>query len=155
MKSIKILALALLMFVALPSCNDDKNGGKNSVSELQKNIVGEWQLTDWNGAAQPFDVYVDFNEDGSFEMYQRVYELNYVLYTGTYSISGDILTGSYADGTDWKCGYKGEVAEDKSTLTLYSQEDVSLVSVYASTTIPEDVKAEASETRSGDVERFL
>ncbi|MBR6721046.1 MAG: hypothetical protein IKL63_02985, partial [Alistipes sp.] len=75
--------------------------------------------------------------------------------TGTYSISGDILTGSYADGTNWKCGYKGEVAEDKSTLTLYSQEDVSLVSVYASTTIPEDVKAEASETRSGDVERFL
>ena len=65
MKSIKILALALLMFVALPSCNDDKDGGKNSVSELQKNIVGEWQLTDWNGAAQPFDVYVDFKEDGS------------------------------------------------------------------------------------------
>ncbi|MBR6721077.1 MAG: lipocalin family protein, partial [Alistipes sp.] len=92
MKSIKILALALLMFVALPSCDKNKEGGKDSVSELQKNIVGEWQLTDWNGAAQPFDVYVDFNEDGSFEMYQRVYELNYVLYTGTYSISGDILT---------------------------------------------------------------
>jgi hypothetical protein len=40
-------------------------------------------------------------------------------------------------------------------MTLVSQEDVSIVSVYVNQAIPEDIKAEAAETRAMDVVRFL
>lgn len=164
MKNIKIWSLVALLALALVGCKD-KGGDDDptptpkpnpSTEGLAKDIIKQWRIVSFDGAnTEYFDVYINFKEDGSFEMYQRLYTLNYELYTGTYSVSNDILTGSYADGENWKCAYKGEVSQGGSNLTLHSQEDVSITSVYASTIIPEDVKAEAAETRGAEGERFL
>lgn len=122
-------------------------------------LVNEWVISSYNDAAPAFVVYIDFNEDGTFAMYQQVYSLNYVCYTGSYNVSDDdILTGTYADGSKWASAYKVSVSTDGKTLMMSSQEDVedmSVVSVYSQTVIPEDVKLEASETRALEVVPFL
>ena len=122
-----------------------------SINDSMKSIV-----TSFDGAAtEYFDVYLVFKADGSFEMYQRLYTLNYEYYAGSYNVSGDIVTGNYDDGKNWLTGYKAEVSADGKTLTMYSQEDVSLTTVYTAEAVPVEIKAEAKTTRSADSERFL
>lgn len=160
MKNIKIWSLVMIFALALAACGDKNNKTPNEptpdASGLASAIVGEWHLSSFDGAQTDyFDVYLEFKADGSFDMYQRLYTLNYEYYSGSYNVSGDIVTGSYADGKNWLSGYKAELSADCKTLTMHSQEDVSLTSVYISEAIPEDVKAEAEATRAVSAERFL
>ena len=146
MKSFKIFSLAMLMLLALTGCGE-KEGGKGV------KVAGEWQLVQWNDATPEFKVYIDFNADGTFEMYQQVWSFDYELYTGKYVVTGDVMTGTYADGSNWACGYKVNVVDGQ--LTMYSQEDQSVTSLYEKCTIPEEIKAEASATRAMEVVPFL
>lgn len=146
MKSFKIFSLAMLMLLALTGCGE-KEGGKGV------KVAGEWQLVQWNDATPEFKVYIDFNADGTFEMYQQVWSFDYELYTGKYVVTGDVMTGTYADGSNWACGYKVNVVDGQ--LTMYSQEDQSVTSLYEKCTIPEEIKDEASTTRAMEVVPFL
>ncbi len=146
MKSLKIFSLALVLLLALTGCGE-KSGSKAT------NVVGEWQLVQWNEATPEFNVYIDFNSDGTFEMYQQVWSFDYELFTGKYVITGDVMTGTYADGSNWACGYKVNVVDGQ--LYMYSQEDHSVTSVYNTCTIPTEIKAEASATRAMEVVPFL
>ena len=148
MKSLKIFSLMMLLALAVVGCE------KTSVNGSSKSALdGEWVLTSWNEAEPEFNVYIDFNEDNTFEIYQQVWSFDYELYTGTYTITGDIVTGVYADGSIWACGYK--FVKDGDTLTMYSQEDQSVVSVYTKCEIPSEIKAEATTTRAMEVVPFL
>lgn len=146
MKSFKIISLAMMLLVALTGCGE-KEGGKGV------KVAGEWQLVQWNDATPEFKVYIDFNADGTFEMYQQVWSFDYELYTGKYVVTGDVMTGTYADGSNWACGYKVNVVDGQ--LTMYSQEDQSVTSLYEKCTIPEEIKTEASTTRAMEVVPFL
>lgn len=138
----------MLLALAVVGCE------KTSVNGSSKSALdGEWVLTSWNEAEPEFNVYIDFNEDNTFEIYQQVWSFDYELYTGTYTITGDIVTGVYADGSIWACGYK--FVKDGDTLTMYSQEDQSVVSVYTKCEIPAEIKAEATTTRAMEVVPFL
>jgi hypothetical protein len=136
----------MVMLLALVGCESNK-GNKGL------NVAGEWQLVQWNEATPEFNVYIDFNADGTFEMYQQVWSFDYELYIGKYVITGDVMTGTYADGSNWACGYKVNVVDGQ--LTMYSQEDQSVTSLYEKCTIPEEIKAEASTTRAMEVVPFL
>ena len=149
MKSFKIFSVVMLLTLALVSCGEKNGPTGGKTGELS----GEWVLTSWNDAAPEFNVYLNFNADGTFEIYQQVWSFDYELYTGTYTINGDIVTGVYADGTNWACGYK--FAKVDNTLNMYSQEDQSVTSLYEKCTIPEEIKAEASTTRAMEVVPFL
>ena len=149
MKSLKIVSWAMLLLVALTGCGD-KEGGKN---KNENSVIGEWALVQWNDATPEFHVYIDFNTDGTFQMYQQVWSLDYEFFEGTYTLTGDVLTGKYADGTNWACGYRVSVVDDQ--LIMYSQEDISVTSVYEKCTISEDIKAEATATRVAEVVPFL
>lgn len=150
MKSLKILSLVAVVLFAV-ACGEKEN---NPNGPGNKGVLsGEWVLTLWNDAAPEFNVYIDFNDDNTFEIYQQVWSFDYELYTGTYTITGDIVTGVYADGSDWACGYKFE--NSGNTLTMYSQEDKSVTSVYEKCEIPAEIKAEATTTRSAEVVPFL
>ena len=146
MKSFKIISLAMMLLVALTGCGE-KEGGKGV------KVAGEWQLVQWNDATPEFKVYIDFNADGTFEMYQQVWSFDYELYTGKYVVTGDVMTGTYADGSNWACGYKVSVVDGQ--LTMYSQEDQSVTSLYEKCTIPEEIKTEATTTRAMEVVPFL
>ena len=146
MKSFKIFSLAMLMLLALTGCGE-KDGGKGV------KVAGEWQLVQWNDAIPEFKVYIAFNVDGIFEMYFFIESADTEIYTGKYVVTGDVMTGTYADGSNWACGYKVNVVDGQ--LTMYSQEDQSVTSLYEKCTIPEEIKAEASTTRAMEVVPFL
>lgn len=150
MKSLKIFSLAMLLVMVFTGCEKENNpngpGNKGALS-------GEWVLTTWNDAAPEFNVYIDFNDDNTFEIYQQVWSFDYELFTGTYNIEGDIVTGVYADGSNWACGYK--FVKEGDSLTMYSQEDISVTSVYEKCEIPAEIKEEATATRSTEVVPFL
>ena len=148
MKSLKIFSLAMVLLLALTGCGDKERG------KTDKGLVaGEWQLAQWNDATPEFKVYIDFNADGTFEMYQQVWSFDYEYFEGNYTITDDIVTGTYSNGTNWACGYKFEILDGQ--LKLASQEDQSVVSIYESCTIPAEIKEEATATRSTDVVPFL
>ena len=159
MKNLKIWSLAMMFILALTSCEKEPDAPvQPPIPGDLKGIVDEWALATWSNAEVAFNVYIDFNEDGTFSMYQQVYSLDYVLYEGTYNLSDNILTGKYSDGQSWACGYKVDISVDNDgakMMTLFSQEGQSISSVYTNTTIPEDIKAEAAQTRAEEIVRFL
>ena len=160
MKSIKIWSLIAMLCFAFVGCENPDNGdnsGNNSNGGNSDSLVGEWKLVSWCNAAPEFNVYIDFNEDGTFEMYQQVYSLNYELYAGTYTVSKGVLSGKYSDMQAWSDSYtcKVETVSGVKQLQLVSQTDATVVSIYETTTISDDVKAEATETRAAGTERFL
>lgn len=146
-KFFAIFAVALLALVSCDMANNENPAGGSS-----SGIDGQWHIVEWNDEAPEFDVYINF-EKGEFDIYQQVYSLYYELFEGSYSINDDILTGSYTDGSKWACGYKFEV--EGSTLTLYSQEDTSIKSVYEKCEIPQSVIDEASVTRASEATPLL
>lgn len=145
----KLLAIFAIVALALVGCDKDTAGTDGNVSAVN----GQWHITEWNGEAPEFDVYINF-DSGKFEIYQQVWSLDYKLFKGTYKVSGEIITGTYEDGSLWASGYKFAVNDGK--LTMYSQEDQSITSVYEKCTIPDEVIAEATTaTRSSEVVPFL
>ena len=146
MRYLKILSLVVLSLVLMTACkNKDNNRGDND------GVVGEWVLVSWNEETPEFNVYISFAADGSFEIYQQVWSFDYELFTGSYTVAGDSLKGTYADGTKWASEYK--FVKSDNTLTLVDSADVT--SVYEKCTIPEEIIAEATTTRSQEVVPFL
>ena len=149
MKSLKIFSLMMLMLVAITGCSKEKSpvvSGDNAV-------VGQWVLTSWNEEAPEFNVYLSFENDGTFAIYQQVWSLDYECFKGTYQLEGSILTGKYADNSIWASGYKVETTDN--TLVLYSQEDQSVKSVYEKCEIPTEIIEEATTTRAAEAVPFL
>lgn len=118
-------------------------------------IVNEWKLVEWGGAEAKFSVYIDFNEDGTYDMYQQVYDLSFEKFSGAYAISGDVVSGTYTNGDMWKSDYKVSLDAEGKVLTMISQEDVPVTGVYEATAIPEEVRAEGDATRAAEVVPFL
>lgn len=144
-KYFAIFAIALL---ALVGCKGRNNNGPAGASDID----GQWHIVQWNGETPEFDVYVEF-KDGKFNIYQQVYSLYYEKYDGSFNVNGDIVTGTYTDGSNWACGYKFAVSGNQ--LTMYSQEDISVTSVYEKCQIPQAIIDEATTTRSAEAVPFL
>ena len=145
----KFFAIFAVALLALVGCEQEK--GNNPVGGTT-DIDGQWHLVEWNGEAPEFDVYIDFH-NSQFYIYQQVYSLYYECFEGTYNANGDIVTGVYTNGSAWACGYKYEVSANQ--LTMYSQEDTSITSVYEKCEIPQSVIDEAANTRAAEVVPFL
>ena len=150
MKNLKIVAWAMLLLVAFTGCEPSVNGPGNNKKNV---VVGEWSLVQWNEESPEFHVYVKFDSNGTFEMYQQIWSFDYELFKGEYTLSGDVLTGVYEDGSNWACGYRVELIDGK--LHMYSQEDISVTSVYEACTIPAEIITEATTTRAAEVVPFL
>ena len=85
-------------------------------------IVGDWHCT---STAIDAEIYVTFNADKTFVLYQQIGEGAYRVYNGKYNVEGpgaeggsvQTLTGTYNDGTNWGSGYEMVMGED-GTMTL-------------------------------------
>lgn len=112
---INLILSAAVLFVVSVSCEK----GPDVVTE----IVAEWhltQMTDYQDSNLP-DVYITFNADKSFEVYQKVGDVSrYRKYVGTYTVEGALLKGEYADGEDWGSVYRVSFEADGSVLVLTS-----------------------------------
>ena len=163
MKLTKIfLAVIALLTIA---CNNGNNGGGETKPSIkwgaEGTIVGEWALTSWAGhdEAHP-EVYIAFNEDGTFALFQQQYSVVWLRYTGTYTLEGKTLKGAYTDGTPLACNYKvdyGTMGEEK-LLKLPSATDSADVSIYGASEIPTEILDESRDpeaVRSVAIKRFL
>ena len=185
MKLTKIfLAVIALLTIA---CNNGNNGGGETKPSIkwgaEGTIVGEWALTSWAGhdEAHP-EVYIAFNEDGTFALFQQQYSVVWLRYTGTYTLEGKTLKGAYTDGTPLACDYKvdygttdsvvdgavdgavdgvvngEEKKEEEKFLKLTSATDSADVSIYGATEIPAEILDESRDpeaVRSVAIKRFL
>lgn len=145
MKNLKIFSLAVMLLVAMVGCKPEPAPVTFVPGDVNK-IVNEWHLVEFAGQPAEFDVYVDFNEDATFEMYERNFTYEYVYSNGDYVLSGNDLTGTYADGTEWNYTYRAEVSADGKVLRLHTTDGT--MSVYKQEAIPESVKANAVEPAS-------
>ena len=135
MKKILYIISALMLMV---SCGE--KGGKQPELTLEQKLCTEWHSTTLSLDA---DIYLSFEENNTFELYQKIVEGAYRLYRGTWNLEEDILTGKYNDGEDWAAAY--QISIEGETLTMTSKNDAAEVSVYKKAEIPSNVK-ESSET---------
>lgn len=147
MKQIKIWSLLAMLVVAMTSCGDDKEKQNNSgagpdepVSE--NSIVGDWHLTSWGGNTDIADVYISFDANGTFDLYQKAYNAGYDHYTGRYSLSngGRLLSGTYSDNVPWATSYACGIDKSGNKLSLLSQNGEEVLSIYTKSTIPDDIE---------------
>lgn len=154
MKNLKIWSLAIALLVAMTGCEPTDDTDNFKAGDVNQ-IVNEWCLIEWDSEVAPYDVYVDFNEDRTFVIYQRVYSSSFERFDGTYTLSGNKVSGVYNDGAELK-GYRAEVSVDGTILRLHSTEGGrEVMGVYEKTTIPEYVKSEADGTRAESGVPFL
>lgn len=139
MKRLYMIAALMLLCLVTTGCPDKP-------VDQPLNIVGEWQLSQISTKAtiggQTVDVYVEFKEGGSFEMYQMLGTGRYRKFTGTWSLLEKVLSGSYSGGGKWASDYNVEMDENRTTLTLTSL-DGSETDTYRKQAIPADVKENA------------
>ena len=112
MKTISKIILALSVLAAAVSCVEKDNGP--AVSEK---IVAEWHLVGVSGMTSVPQVYVDFSQDLTFELYQKIGEGRYRKYEGTYTVTGSLVSGQYSDGEKWGSDYKASFEGDNMVLT--------------------------------------
>lgn len=127
-----LLIFAVLALVA--SCGKNEEGKKPEI-DLEEQLIGQWHST---SISVEGDIYIEFYQEKSFELYQQIGEGAYRLYRGTWNLEGDLLTGKYNDGEDWAAAYKVTIEGD--VLTMTSQNDAAETSTYKKSDIPSEVK---------------
>ena len=131
MKRIFAVFFALML---LASCG--KNGEDNKPElTLEEQLIGQWHSV---SNVLEADLYIDFQEGKTFELYQQIGEGAHRLYRGTWNLEGTLLTGKYNDGEDWAAAYQVEMREKQLILT--SNNDTAEKSTYEKAEIPAEVK---------------
>ena len=129
MKRIFAVFFALMLLASCGLNIEDKK------PTLEQQIIGQWHSV---SNALEADLYIDFQEGKTFELYQQIGEGAHRLYRGTWNLEGTLLTGKYNDGEDWAAAYK--VAIEGDVLTMTSQNDAAETSTYKKSDIPSEVK---------------
>ena len=124
--------LIISTLILLASCGE-KNGGKTELTLEQK------LCTEWHSTFLPVDgdIYVSFNDNKTFELYQQIGEGAHRLYRGTWNLDENLLTGKYNDGEEWAAAYT--ITINDKQLIMTSVNDAAEESVFAKEDIPEEV----------------
>lgn len=134
-KTIYTLLAALCM---LTSCRKEMT--------LEEKMVGHWHCP---AVSVDAEIYVTFDAEGTFALYQQIGEGAFRLYNGRWELAGTSLSGQYNDGTPWGASYE-VVSPDDNTLTL-TAEGVSETYSRIADGIPEEVLASCvTVVRSAD-----
>ena len=118
----------------LVSCGKNSDDNKPEQT-LEQQIIGQWHSISNSLEA---DLYIDFQEGKTFELYQQIGEGAHRLYRGTWNLEGTLLTGKYNDGEEWATAYQVEMREKQLVLT--SNNDTAEKSTYEKAEIPAEVK---------------
>lgn len=157
MKISKIFfAVIALLAVACTDNNNSGSTGDKTKWSNEGNICGEWKLTQHgNDKETEIGVYISFNENNTFELYQRVYSVIWMHYTGTFNLDGTTLSGVYSDGKAWGSTYTVSYADSPKRIRLVNGNEEA---IYSESEIPEYIVDEAQQpenVRSVAIERFL
>ena len=136
----KYLVTALALVLALCACN--KN---NTEPQKVQTVVGQWQLSSISTKAasigsETVEVYLEFIEGGSFNIYQVIGTGRPRAYSGSWELSDGLLSGKYSDGKKWGATYAVSFSGSNLVLTNSSGGESD---TYAPATIPQSVRDEA------------
>lgn len=142
------IAAALIAVSALTSCRKDNptSGGEPA---RDNPVTGTWHLVSWTGLTSA-DIYISFNESGSFDLYQRLYSPIFEHLTGSWSLSGEILSGAYDDGVTWRTDYKVRINASGDMLTLVATDNAEDKASYSKAEIPEEILSGNLSIKSSD-----
>ena len=139
MKKILFILTALTLITATGCKKEDAK------VDYKSNLVGQWHCAPED---MEVDIYVDFEKEGNFSLYQQIGEGRYRKYTGSWTCQGNTLSGTYIDGTPWGSSYKMEFSgSDTMILTALNGSEESMT--YVKGTIPNEIKNNSIETKSG------
>lgn len=143
----KILAIVAIS-LSVSGCIITPGSG----TEEEKGIVGCWKLETFAGFQADTDVYIVFNADNSFTLYQRSDSHNYTVFIGSYNMdkATSIISGVYSNGTEWAHEYKILTLDAKS-LVWENCDNPAEVSEYSRSEAPQYV----ANNRAGSVKPFL
>lgn len=158
---INILFAAVLLIGFATSCEVSKTGNQNVAVQ----IVAEWQLTEMSTyVSLPAQVYVEFKEDGTFDIYQKVGDVaRYSKLSGVYALTESIMTGEYNDGEELGSAYRisFEAEGEVLVMTAVTLDEAGAVVDYIETlkytkaSLPQEEKDDANViTKSTDSELF-
>ena len=125
----RLLYIFTIAVLALTGCK------KENQPTLKDQIYGEWRGTELTADA---GVYMKFNSNGTFELYQKLNSDRFELRRGQWQLDGDILSGTYNDQEAWSTAYKVSVAGN--AMTLIAQDGTNETNVYVKTDIPDGIK---------------
>ena len=149
MKNIRLAFAAIAAALAFVSCGKDSpEGGQDDVWTGEGSVEGTWHLTGWN-SLQSADVYMSFSEDGSFDIWQRLYTPYYEHFDGTWQQSGSTLNGSYSDGMSWAGTYSVSFNTDGTGMRLILDGNSADASIFTRSDIPDDILSGLLGTKSG------
>ena len=158
MKKIGIfMAILAVAAVLMPSCSESS---KQKTDTAYAMIVGEWHMVSYSGEmSENVDLYMKFDADRKFVLYQKVRFPYFVKYGGQYSITDGVLTGLYDDNTPTNT-YKVELGDENKRLILTKSDTPDDITVLVREAIPSGVTDGAKNlTTRGeevyDVRRFF
>ena len=147
MKHIRLMFAVLVTALAFSSCGKDNPGGGDGGWTGEGSVTGTWHLAGWN-SLQTADVYLSLENDGTFDLYQRIYSPYYEHYDGTWHLDGNTLGGTYSDGTAWAGTYSVSFSGDGDRMQLVLNGDSSDTSVFTRSEIPDEITSGDFGTRT-------
>lgn len=115
---------------------------------IDPSLVGEWHLTEATAEGidvhTGVDVYLKFNSDSTFELYQKsgTQSVRYSRYAGSCSVLDGLLSGVYSTGDEWGSKYTYNVSQNSLILTSYNLIEVQK---YERKDIPAEVRNNADD----------
>lgn len=171
MKNLKIWSLALALLVSFTSCEPSEEAGAAkqpfnpiATAQIAEKLVGAWEVTEYAGQPAEFDVYIEFNAEGGYELYQRMFNHEIEKLVGSYELLEAELSGVYTftsvdekdnkvvTNVDWNNVYTVKIAENPLRLRLVESNGV-YAEYKAVESVPAYVKEQAVEveaTRSAE-----
>ena len=131
--------LAALMLITAVGCKKEEKK-----IDYKARLAGEWHCTP---AEIDADIYVTFDAEGSFDLYQQIGEGRHRHYTGTWSSEESTLSGTYSDGSAWGSTYRMEFP-DENTMKLTALNGSEEVMTYVREAVPAEVKEGCIEVKS-------
>ena len=124
MKKILYILCVLLVIAGCGKSGEEKK-------TLTEQLYGEWHSTSLTVSG---DVYINFTEAKTFELYQKMGNGVFELRRGKWNLEAGVLSGTYNDGEAWATSYKATVSDE--TLTLVAQSEGSETNRYKKCEIP-------------------
>ena len=145
MKKILYFLTALAM-IAISSCKPEEKPSNEEPMDYKAHLTGEWHCAP---AQYDADIYIAFNQDGSFDLYQKIGDGRHRHYSGRWNSEDSILSGTYSDGSPWGSTYQ-LVFNDANTLVLTATDSSEEAMTYARKEIPAQVKENSINVKSAD-----
>lgn len=137
MKNITGIMAAAAAAVLLSACGKEGPAGGGGESGAGSPL-GSWHMESWT-AMTAADIYVAFDDDGTFDLYQKLYTPYYEHLDGTWEYSRGVLGGEYSDGEPWRSEYRLSFSNEGGNMTMTAVSDAADAARYVKEDIPDSI----------------